>query len=126
MKSSGSREDNSREKDYTFLSIDRSEYSSLFDYLNSKDIKIKNPQSAYTSVGGTKAGLIDVLDLGEGSDDDEDEDDDDYEGGQSSKSGNDDDSGEDEEEEEGQKKRKRNTTSEPKKSKKKSKAASEE
>jgi hypothetical protein len=31
-------------KEYSFLSIDKAEYSSLFDYLNSKEISIKNPQ----------------------------------------------------------------------------------
>jgi hypothetical protein len=31
-------------KEYVFMSIDRSEYVSLFDYIQSKQIKIKNPQ----------------------------------------------------------------------------------
>jgi hypothetical protein len=31
-------------KEYIFMSIDRSEYASLFDYIKSKEIPIKNPQ----------------------------------------------------------------------------------
>ncbi len=75
------------------MSIDRSEYSSLFDYLNSKEIKIKNPQE----VGPAYAKMGDGLDLGGeegGSGGDESEDDGDYEGGgDSSHSGDSDDSG---------------------------------
>lgn len=32
-----------REREYIFMSIDRSEYANLNDYLNSKEIKVKNP-----------------------------------------------------------------------------------
>jgi structure-specific recognition protein 1 len=38
----GGGDEDSRE--YTFLSIDRSEYAFLIDYLTSKELKIKNPQ----------------------------------------------------------------------------------
>jgi hypothetical protein len=79
-------------KEYAFMSIDRSEYSSLFDYLNSKEIKIKNPQE----VGPAYAKGGDALELGgdEGGSGDESEDDGDYEGGgDSSHSGDSDDSG---------------------------------
>ena len=34
-------------KEYTFMSIDRSEYASLFDYIQSKEIKVRNPQVKY-------------------------------------------------------------------------------
>ena len=33
-------------REYAFMSIDRSEYASLLDYLTSKEIKVKNPQEA--------------------------------------------------------------------------------
>ena len=72
MKSSSSKEEG-KEKEYTFLSIDRNEYSFLFDYLSVKEIKIKNPQLAY-GPGATGKGLLDVL--GDDDDDDENEEDD--------------------------------------------------
>ncbi len=65
-------------KEYTFITIDRTEYSSLFDYVKAKELKIKNPQEA-----GPAAKSLAELDLGEddgGDDDEEDEEDDDYEG----------------------------------------------
>jgi hypothetical protein len=72
MKPSSAMRDEGKEKDYTFLSIDRSEYQSIFDYLSSKEIKIKNPQTAY---GASKGGVLDALgDLDD--EDDENEDDD--------------------------------------------------
>mmetsp|Transcript_24435 Transcript_24435/g.35056 ORF Transcript_24435/g.35056 Transcript_24435/m.35056 type:complete len:489 (+) Transcript_24435:38-1504(+) len=58
-------------KEYAFLSIDRSEYSALFDYLSSKDIKVRNPQQAF--VGGDQELQLD------GGSDDESEEDGDYE-----------------------------------------------
>ena len=33
-----------KEKDREYISIDRSEYGPLFDYLSTKEINIKNPQ----------------------------------------------------------------------------------
>lgn len=104
MKSSISREEG-KDKDYTFLSIDRSEYSSLFDYLSVKEIKIKNPQVAYGPGAGKVGGLLDVL--GDEEEDDESEEDDDYEGGESSGSGGDEDSEDEVEVEEDVKKKKK-------------------
>ena len=42
--------DNTRE--FLFLSIDRSEYAYLFDYINSKEINVKNPQAAVKAATG--------------------------------------------------------------------------
>lgn len=57
-------------RDYVFMSIDRSEYNNLFDYIRTKEIPVKNPQVKADS----NAALLADLD---GEDDDE-EDDDDY------------------------------------------------
>ena len=98
------------------MSIDRSEYASLFDYLNVKEIKIKNPQEAGPAHLAKNA-LMDELG-GEGDDSDEgsDEDGDYNSDAETSKSGDSDDSGSDESEgeneEEQRKKRKKSEKSE--------------
>ncbi len=85
-------------KEYAFMSIDRSEYAPLFDYLNSKEIRVKNPVEVGPAAAFGKAGVeegdLDGSD-GEGSGS---EDDGDYDGGgNSSHSGDSDDSGSDNE-----------------------------
>lgn len=90
-----------RDREYVFMSIDRSEYVPLSDYIKSKEITMKNlPEaSAAAAYGGAKGRMDDLLGQleGEGGDDSADEsgseDDGDYEGGNSSKSGDSDDSG---------------------------------
>ena len=59
-------------KEYVFLSIDRSEYAPLFDYLSSKEVRVKNPQQAFAAERGGELQL-------DGGSDDESEDDGDYE-----------------------------------------------
>lgn len=86
------------------MSIDRSEYISLSDYIKTKDIKVKNLPDAASAAYGGKARLGGGLEEGDGEDsaeDDEDgsEDDGDYNSGQSSHSGDSDDSGTDEDSE---------------------------
>jgi len=77
-------------KEYMFMSIDRSEYASLFDYLKSKEIPIKNPQQVIqilefpififeTKSSPAAASNMSALDgLGD-DDEDEESEDDDYE-----------------------------------------------
>ena len=74
-------------KEYSFASIDRAEYSALYDFLMARNLNIiKNqPQSAKT------------LDLGQDDEDEDEEEDDDYVGGNSDDDDDDDDSGSDEE-----------------------------
>lgn len=90
-----------RDREYVFMSIDRSEYVSLSDYIKTKEITMKNlpePGSAAAYGGGAKGRMVDLLGQleGEGGEDSADESgsgDDDYEGGNSSHSGDSDDSG---------------------------------
>lgn len=103
-------------KEYTFMSIDRSEYVSLFDYIQSKELKIKNPQ---------KPGAA-AMELGLDEDeDDEEEDDEDYnsekesEGsGSEDESGSGEGSGEESVKEEKKPKAKKEKVEKPKKEKK--------
>lgn len=96
-----------RDREYIFMSIDRSEYASLSDYIRTKEIKIKNLPEPGAAVFGGKARMDELLGQLEG-DGDEDsasdegsEDDGDYKGGESSHSGDSDDSGSDEDSEGG-------------------------
>lgn len=89
-----------KDREFVFMSIDRSEYISLSDYIKTKEIKVKNLPDAAGAAYGGKARMGGLED-GEGEDsaeDDEDgsEDDGDYHSGQSSHSGDSDDSGTDE------------------------------
>lgn len=90
-----------RDREVVFMSIDRSEYVSLSDYIKTKEIKVKNLPDAASAAYGGKA-RMGGMEEGEGEDsaeDDEDgsEDDGDYNSGQSSHSERDsDDSGTDE------------------------------
>lgn len=94
-----------REREYVFMSIDRSEYVPLSDYLKSKDIPIKNAPEAAGAYGG-KGRMEELLgNLGEEGDsgsDEDSEDDGDYRSGASSHSGDSDDSGPDESGSEGE------------------------
>ena len=85
-----------RDREYVFMSIDRSEYVSLSDYIKTKEITMKNPPEAGAAAaygGGAKGRMDDLLGQleGEGGEDSADEsgseDDGDYEGGNSSVSG---------------------------------------
>lgn len=93
-----------RDREVVFMSIDRSEYVSLSDYIKTKEIKVKNLPDAASAAYGGKA-RIGGMEEGDGEDsaeDDEDgsEDDGDYNSGQSSQSDRDsDDSGTDEDSE---------------------------
>jgi len=79
----------SSEMSYSFTSIDRSEYSALFDFFNTKKVTIINPQAA--GPAASFAGMD-----GDDDDDEEDEEDDgDYQGGNSEHSADSDDSGSD-------------------------------
>jgi structure-specific recognition protein 1 len=83
-------------KDYTFSSIDKSEYNYMFDFLTAKNMNILTAKINIDSRGRVRdSGALSEL-LGNEDDADSDEDDDDYEGGKSSGSENDsDDSGSD-------------------------------
>lgn len=91
-----------RDREVVFMSIDRSEYVSLSDYIKTKEIKVKNLPDAASAAYGGKARMGGGMEEGEGEDsaeDDEDgsEDDGDYNSGESSHSERDsDDSGTDE------------------------------
>lgn len=94
-----------RDREYVFMSIDRSEFVSLSDYIKTKEIKIKNlPDPASAAYGG-KARLDGGALEGEGEDsaedDEESEDDGDYNSGESSHSGDSDDSGTDDDSQNG-------------------------
>ena len=88
-----------RDREFVFMSIDRTEYASLSDYINTKEIKVKNPPEM--GGGGAYGGkarmdeLLGNLDA-EGGDDsaseEGSEDDGDYQSGASSHSGDSDDS----------------------------------
>jgi hypothetical protein len=90
-----------REREYVFMSIDRSEHANLNDYLLTKEIKIKNaqevgPSAAYSGKARMDE-LLGNLDGAEGAEDSDDadedsEDDGDYESGRSSHSGDSDNS----------------------------------
>mmetsp|Transcript_31496 Transcript_31496/g.53154 ORF Transcript_31496/g.53154 Transcript_31496/m.53154 type:complete len:593 (-) Transcript_31496:185-1963(-) len=140
--SSGAESAKDREREHKFMSIDRSEFVPLIDYINAKAIKVKNPveRGGPASGGGAYGGkarmdeVMAQLDA-EGDDDasDEDESDDDYDGGgNSSHSAGSDDSGDDsdasgsggEEEDGGKKTSKKRGSGEMKTSKKKSKKSS--
>lgn len=91
-----------RDREYVFMSIDRSEYVSLSDYIKTKEITMKNlPEAGAAAAygGGAKGRMDDLLGglEGEGGEDSADEsgseDDGDYESGNSSRSGDSDDSG---------------------------------
>jgi structure-specific recognition protein 1 len=89
-----------KDREYVFMSIDRSEYASLSDYINTKEIKVKNlPEAGSSAAYGGKARMDELLGQldGEGGDDSEgsdgSEDDGDYKSGASSHSGDSDDSG---------------------------------
>ncbi len=98
-------------KEYMFMSIDRSEYASLFDYIQSKELKVKNPQPAAPG----------KFDLGPDEDDDDEEDDEDYNSAKASEddsgSGSDDGSEEEEEEEERKPVKREKAEKKPKKEK---------
>lgn len=107
-------------RDYTYLSIDRAEYSNLYDYLESKEIKVRNPKVAQTNAAG--------MDLGD-DDEDSDEEDDDYKAPASESSeGEDDDDENSDEEGGGGSEKKEAASSEPTKAGKKrsSKAVAED
>jgi len=103
-------------RDYTYLSIDRAEYSNLYDYLASKEITVRNPKVAQTNTVG--------LDLGD-DDEDSDEEDDDYKApaSESSEGEDDDDENSDEEGGGGGGEKKASSSSEPKAGKKRSSKA---
>ena len=44
VRAAAAERDKEKDSEYTFISIDRSEYGPLFDYLSTKEINIKNPQ----------------------------------------------------------------------------------
>ena len=44
VRAAAAERDKEKDREYTFISIDRSEYGPLFDYLSTKEINIKNPQ----------------------------------------------------------------------------------
>lgn len=105
-------------KEFAFMSIDRSEYASLFDYLNVKEIKIKNPQEAGPAHMAKNALMDELGGEGEDSDEGSEEDGDYNSGSETSKSGDSDDSGTDESEgeaEKPEKKRKKDKTEKVKK-----------
>ena len=47
MRAAAAERDKEKDREYSFISIDRSEYGPLFDYLSTKEINIKNPQVPY-------------------------------------------------------------------------------
>jgi structure-specific recognition protein 1 len=104
---------------YLFSSIERSEYTFLFDYMESKKVNILNPQKGLpTEKGSRAAGAFAGMDLGSDADEDEESDDGDYAAGESSESSRDsDDSGTDQSGDEGEDK--------PKKEKKEKKVPGE-
>mmetsp|Transcript_33183 Transcript_33183/g.73919 ORF Transcript_33183/g.73919 Transcript_33183/m.73919 type:complete len:412 (-) Transcript_33183:9-1244(-) len=84
VKDTGDSKDKDRE--FVFVSIDRSEYGPLSDYLNTKSIRIKNPIEASAAAAYGKAKMDGVLAELEGDSDESDEgteDDGDYKSGQS-------------------------------------------
>jgi structure-specific recognition protein 1 len=86
------------EREYVFMSIDRSEYVPLSDYLKSKEIPIKNaPEAgAYGGKGRMDELLGNLEGEGDSGSEEGSEDDGDYHSGASSHSGDSDDSGVDE------------------------------
>ena len=47
VRAAAAERDKEKDREYSFISIDRSEYGPLFDYLSTKEINIKNPQVPY-------------------------------------------------------------------------------
>jgi structure-specific recognition protein 1 len=92
------------EREYVFMSIDRSEYVPLSDYLKSKEIPIKNaPEAgAYGGKGRMDELLGNLEGEGDSGSEEGSEDDGDYHSGASSHSGDSDDSGVDESGSEGE------------------------
>lgn len=87
-----------KDREFSFISIDRSEYLNLFDYLKMKEIRIKNPEGGSSAAAYSGKARMDELiaDLDQNAADDSDgeSDDDDYKSGNSSeRSADSDDSG---------------------------------
>ena len=49
VRAAAAERDKEKDREYTFISIDRSEYGPLFDYLSTKEINITNSSEVTTN-----------------------------------------------------------------------------
>lgn len=96
-----------KDREFVFMSIDRSEFASLSDYIQTKEIKVKAQEAAAGGAYGGKARMEELLGNLDGEGDDSgseegSEEDGDYKSGASSHSGDSDDSAVDESGSEGE------------------------
>ena len=103
VKPSAANIDGGKEKEFSFLSIDRPEYSFLYDYFETKNLKLLNRKVVDGRKGKDLSGILGD----DGGDDDEEEEDGDYEGGSQSDESDDSDDTDESGDEGGEKKQKK-------------------